>query len=245
MAQSILVFGDSHSAFFRESVATPKTRYLKRGTELTVLPQNAASVAGFRTGKTTLNTKGTIEAVLQRAGGRQTIVLAFGQVDVELGLYYRMCVKQEALNPTEFLQSVVSDYINFATSLARRHKVVIKGVNPTVMRVGPLNPRLIGMSVTKEIQVPSLRREIMDRISKIDVRPNIVAKRSTDFNAFLSKAAHEAGLPYFDLMGELGDPVARGQCRWDLVPVRLDIHMVDSFLLRDVHLEALRRVEMM
>src|SRR5699024_10773924 len=91
---TIVTIGDSHSKFFGPPKYFAGRAGLRTPLRYTIEPNpiSAASVAGFRPGVSTLDVKTKVHQALT---GASMAILSFGQVDLELGLYYRRAVKGE------------------------------------------------------------------------------------------------------------------------------------------------------
>ena len=132
MTTRLHIFGDSHSRYFFP---------LKFGYERAGLNRNksviagefirAASLAGFRPGRSTLDTRLKIEAAMPAC---THLVLGFGQVDLELGYYYRRVVKGEDITRPGYVAWLIEIYRTFLSELDLSGKqVALKGVNLSVL----------------------------------------------------------------------------------------------------------------
>ncbi|GAB3177074.1 hypothetical protein GCM10027060_00790 [Nesterenkonia halophila] len=241
--QMVSVLGDSHSTLF-----FPTHFYAGRLGYRDSLPVRvtgrsirAASLAGFRPGSSKLNVKEEISAALAEA---QKLVLAFGQVDLELGYYYRLAIKQEEIEPTRYVEWLLAIYRDFLNGLELAPcDVALKGVNLTALSPRGFATRYVSRIVTEG-------KDMTWKEAVPVVRPHVLSEGEQNamhlaFNAGLAQLTEELGLRYFDLNEELATSphpaLAAG-------PITLadqfktgafDHHVADTVVARRVHYEGL------
>lgn len=238
MPTVLRVYGDSHARYFLNSNRFLYGR-LGIGPDLPTIDGQAiqaASVAGFRPGKSSLNTKEIIQGGID---GADLIVLAFGQVDLELGYYYRKVVKREAgLDPASYPQWLAGIYFDFVDSLGvPPERLAIKGVNLTVLTERTFTERYARRIVLKEGEEKGQRRALREAILS-EAEQNAM---SLSYNALLRKECEAREIRYFDINasiarhedGEIAG-IASRYC-----PAGLDHHLVDSLDVRRYHIDAL------
>lgn len=245
-AARVSVFGDSHSKLF-----LPTPFFAGRCGYNVPLPYQvsgksiaAASLAGFRPGVSRLMVKETISEALPES---ERMVLAFGQVDLELGYYYRLAVKQEDTNPEKYVDWLIGIYRDFLQSLDTSHcQLALKGVNLTA-----LSPKLFAVRYVSRIVMEG--RKIAQEKADSLIMPHILPENEQnrmhhDFNHKLADLAGRLGMRYFDLNAQLGDGRLRGLSS---APPRLadqfktgffDHHLADTVVVRQMHYQAVGKV---
>lgn len=241
--QPVSVFGDSHSTLFFPTHFYAGRLGYKEDLPVRVSGQSirAASLAGFRPGSSKLNVKDEISKALPDA---QKMVLAFGQVDLELGFYYRLAIKGEETDPTRYVQWLLSIYRDFLGSLDFSHcDVALKGVNLTALSPRGFATRYVSRIVTEG-------KDMTWKEAVPVVRPHILAENGQNamhlaFNAGLQQLAEDVGVRYFDLNEDLA---ASSHPSLAAGPIRLadqfktgafDHHVADTVVARRVHYEGL------
>lgn len=197
----------------------------------------AASVAGFRPRSSTLDTKERIRAVIPET---DVLGLAFGQVDLELGYYYRRIIKGEDIAPEGFVGWLLDIYRAFVEDLPiAPERIVFKGVNLTVFQVPDFSLEYISRIVMQEGDP-----EVEDRIAAL--RGALLSEREQnamhlDFNRRLAALAERMGAGYFDINDAIAargpDGVRRPELGIDPAhaPGGFDHHLSDSLEIRRLH----------
>ena len=94
MIKKILIFGDSHSVYFTKTPDIMEMLEIIHEIEIKVVSTRGSTILGFGKRNSTLNTRNLfIEHIKEEKP--DCVVFALGQVDVELGYYYRNIVKGE------------------------------------------------------------------------------------------------------------------------------------------------------
>lgn len=140
----VAVFGDSHSAYFS---ITPQLRnvlgYNFSSLRVDLKKMKGATIKGLGRRKSSLETnKRVVDFVSSpEFSSIDYLVLAFGQVDIELGYYYSRYVKGDDLGFELHCRDVVLSYKEFVKSLpVDVRRVVVKGVNVPVLVFGKTRP---------------------------------------------------------------------------------------------------------
>lgn len=244
------VFGCSHSAYFHSADLV-----LKRLRSVMDVPRvageaiQAASVMGFRPQASTLDTK----AIVSRAAAEaDRLVLAFGQVDLELGYYYRRVIKREEIDPVRFIEDLVGHYAGFIETLpVSRERIAVKGVNLTV-----LEDREFTFKYTRRIifdeksgSAPKTKRarHAMRVALKQALLPTDVQNAMhLAYNSLLADWAAGAGVRYFDINHAIARRDAGGLRNPELgldpdfAPAGFDHHIADTIGIRALHLRAMQ-----
>jgi hypothetical protein len=242
---TIAVFGDSHSALFQ-----PTPFYGGRLGLKVPLPYRingrviaAASVAGFRPGKSTLMVKETIREALPDA---ERVILAFGQVDLELGYYYRRAIKGEAISPDAYVDALIGIYAAFVADLPVAHcRLALKGVNLTALAPRAFATRYVARIVKDGTTLTWDQAQA--RVEPFILSEDAQNEMHLRFNDALAAFAGRMGHAYFDLVGETGNGSAR---HLSAMPLRLadeyrvggfDHHLADTVAVRRMHYVAAGR----
>lgn len=242
----ILVFGDSHSAFFFESPYFVGRLGLRQPLSYRIQGEAipAASVAGFRPQASKMQVK---EKISEAISGAEYLILAFGQVDLELGYYYRLAIKKETVAPDSYVEWLLGIYSSFVGGfITCGCKIALKGVNLTALMPRPFATRYVSRIVTEggEISQDEADRLVGEFILSEDAQNEMHLR----FNAGLARLASCHGIGYFDLVRETGNGGIHGVTA---APVRLadefktarfDHHLADTVVVRRLHYEAAGRV---
>ena len=238
MKFSFHVLGDSHSKYF---FADKRSNGLKRmgfdpeRLDITGRAIEAASVMGFRPQQSALDTK---EIITDASRKTEILVLSFGQVDLELGYYYRLAVKREVdLTPPDFVAQLLDIYFAFLDGVANGGaRIVLKGVNLTVLGEPVYTRRYVRRIVMKSKSGP--KQEEMKILSAALQSQDQQNAMHIAFNAGLRARATETGYGYFDLVDQLADPTHPKAPRLDprFIPGRFDHHVANSLHMQKIHI---------
>lgn len=234
----IAVLGDSHSAFFFKGGMGRARLGLPDPAPWEVVGRSisGASVAGFRPGNGRLDVKAVVRDQLPL---HTHMVLAFGQVDLELGYYYRLVVKGEQVSPAAYVAWLAGIYRDFLADLdLGACDVALKGVNPTALGPKHFSARYVSRIV--------LEQDADEAAAIARVLPHVLSQDEQNamhyaFNAELASLADDLGIRYFDLVPLLTEPHPSGG------PARLsdlhrraafDHHVANTVWMRRKHYEA-------
>lgn len=200
----------------------------------------AASIAGFRPQKSTLDTK---RIITRRARMAQKLVLAFGQVDLELGYYFRKVIKEENITQTDYVDWLIGIYAAFIADLKfSTEHLAIKGVNLTVLGDPTFTHQYVKRIITERRGNHTFQNVALSRVLLSESQQNSM---HLDFNRKLKLLAATIGARYFDLVEETSklnkdgnpDPACGLDILW--APSKTDHHLVDSLATRKLHLQKL------
>ncbi|MBW6402008.1 hypothetical protein KPL78_29450 [Roseomonas sp. HJA6] len=245
MPTTISVFGDSHSAFFFEVPFFAGRLGLASPPPYRITGQHipGASVAGFRPGQTKLKVKETIRRTLPSA---THAIFAFGQVDLELGYYYRNAIKQEKVVPKTYVEWLIGIYEEFLSDLDDAHcRVALKGVNLTTLAPRPFAARYVARIVMEGTTVTAEQAQKL--IGPFILSEDAQNAMHLDFNAALAALAQRTGRGYFDLVAQTGNGNIRGlsaappRLADHFRTAKLDHHLADTVVVRRLHVEAAGR----
>ena len=166
-----------------------------------IFSRPGSTIAGFGKRKSALNTFSKIQETVKSINP-STIVLKFGQVDVDLGFYYRLFVKGEEIkNPQEFFDKIIEDYVDKISLIEVPEKFVC-GINmPTII------DKSMAIKYTSKVIAETPAGESRKELSFMDVQQKFPSyetrfKISLTFNEILRQKCAERGLPYFDFTEE-------------------------------------------
>ena len=233
----VLILGDSHAESFFPQGHNPEAS----GQEISIFGAaiEAASVTGFGRLRSALNLNTQVrEQIEQHPDKCQHVVFALGQVDVELGLYYRWVVKDEMIDPEMLFSEIISLYINSIKDMHRDLQPIIKGINQTVLRKQShafhYTSRIIFDEGRKHRQIAAFRARLREVYPSYDVRLTI----SNMFNEILACAAAKAGIPYFDINAAIVNKDT-GEVADAFCPNFSDHHIVNSVKTHKLHIKHL------
>ena len=250
LVTSIRYFGDSHARLF---AAAPKAAFQDprfNGLKIKGTATDGASIVGLGRRQSTLEMH---VKVLGELNDEHTFLLNFGQVDIELGLYYRWIVKEEFIGPATFIAKLVETYAQFLGEAKQRtSRLLVKGINLSVIKCPRFGAEYVSRVITENIPDEGRRKEMLALLQRL--YPSIADRNriTLDFNVALQEACAGLGLVYFDLNQELGQKGAyRGidadtGIREEFMPAGPDHHVVDSIFVRKLHyLKALAAYRML
>jgi len=202
------------------------------------------AISGFGKRKSSLNSR---EIFVKEVNQFKPNVLCFalGQVDIELGYYYKKVVKGDDIDFNSFALALVDTYIKNTIALINElgidlHKVIFKGINLSVLT----NSRMKAVNYTSRI----ITENISDRDSILEYKKKLNAafpsslERSyyhLKFNKALQEAAIASGMKYFDINSLVEDKDNKGLVDLKYIPAGQDHHLVDSLYIRSLHLKQL------
>lgn len=244
MSSKVHVFGDSHARFFEvPSFGYRRMQQSRQTMEPVVHAISSASVAGFRPRASTLDTKDRIAKTLPET---ERLVLAFGQVDLELGYYYRRVIKEDAQSKEAFVAYLLEIYADFIRGLdLGGREIALKGVNLTV-----LHPKEFTIKYVSKIIKFDDGENQDKKTARLGgaVMPEKEQNRMLlDFNRGLAALAHSEGWRYFDINDAIcdrnpltgtADPILGVASHFR--PTNFDHHLSDSMMLRAIHYTGLK-----
>lgn len=236
---TIHVYGDSHARyFFPKQLGYQRAGIDSRVVNFAGSVVTAASVAGFRKVRPTLETR---QRILTNIDCATHMILAFGQVDLELGYYYRLVVKRERITPRGYVDWLAGTYFDFLATLPLGHlRLALKGVNLTLLDPVELAVDYISQIVTEGGSGQD-RRAFAEGLADHILGEAAQNAMHLDFNRRLKAGAEARGHRYFDVNEPISapDPVT-GLCSVDprFRPAEPDHHLADTLYLRSLHMRA-------
>lgn len=239
----VLVLGDSHAKYFN---ITPEMRECfpnSRGVNVKVLSISSASIKGFGRRESTLSTD-KIFSNEYNLYKPEKVCFALGQVDLELGYFYSKIIKNSQLSAKKFIDDLISIYIKKVVEIKSQfnienNAIIIKGVNLSTLtesrnKAVDYTFKVVTESVTSEDDLKKYRALLKQSLPSNIVRNN----HHNYFNSELKSQSEKYGFSYFDINNKIIDSKTHN-LKKAFIPSGNDHHLVDSLLVRDIHLLAL------
>ncbi|MBJ3775197.1 hypothetical protein [Acuticoccus mangrovi] len=231
----VTLLGDSHSRSFEDrKTRSPVTLADGRVLDLNVVKLRGATVRGF--GRRT-----SVLQVRRRALGAirdddAAVVLAFGQVDVEVGYYYRRLVKGDDMPFDAFAEALAEDYVADIGALDILQTKLAKGIFPSTLTHWPRQrfaylAMLIARSEGTAEPTDLDEAEVTAGLRDIYPEPAEMDRRHRFFNAALRRRCEAEGIGYFDIDRALVG--RRGRLKSRFVRWRINHHMYRSRRLQE------------
>lgn len=235
----IYCFGDSHSRYFKKANTLGWGGIVtSTSPRVTAFDYVAASAKGFAAGEASRFAYRKFCRDYQ-AAEPEFVCLGYGQVDAEVGCYFRRYVKGYGGSAEADLSAVYNDYVGMAETTVPLRPLVFKGPNPSTMRIDAqllryVYQRLV-VRITRESERAAIWAEMQSSPPEVAEHGRINAMAAEMLRAKVEAAGHI----YFDIRSEVEDPSAPGFARWEHVPADSDVHLCDSFHVRRAHAERL------
>jgi GR25 family glycosyltransferase involved in LPS biosynthesis len=191
----VTVFGDSHARIFNKlniKNLLINCNYI-----------SGASITGLPRHNSTLETKDKIIKYL-KYNNCDYLILKFGQVDIDLGYYYKLVVKDIKISKESYIINLICNYSIFIKSLLKyisKSKIIIFGINP---------PSLISKSkcfeYTKKIVLDDvkLNNNLYDLIESVEIRTKFSYLFNIKCKEFCKKENIRYTEVYKDFLNEKG-----------------------------------------
>lgn len=239
----ILTFGDSHSIFLKLTNELKEINSNLQGVETEVVVIHGATVSGFGKRESTLNTTQSFINKVQEYKP-EFICFALGQVDIELGYYYKKVVKGEKIDFGDFSSELVDKYINNVIGITNKlgyseEQIIFKGVNLPVL----VNSRNKAIRYTSRIINGGLKHaeavKLREKLSLLFPSNLERSAHHIGFNEKLKLKVLGTGMKYFDINSFIEAPDDRSIIDIKYVPAGPDHHLINSLYIRNVHLNQL------
>lgn len=204
--------------------------------ELMMIP--GSTIAGFGKRNSTLNS-------MQRFTERYKkslpdyVCFAFGQTDIELGIYHKLVVKGEDFLVHEHIEKLVEIYIKSISDICKtlsinKDKVIIKGNNVSVFsnrRVKAINyvSRIISENVADADKKIELKKKLVEKYPSVLERLEYTYR----FNNLLRDVGSSYGFKYFDINDEIEDKMRPGHVKLEYIHASPNHHIIDSLFVRE------------
>lgn len=237
----VLIFGDSHSVYFTITNEMLQNNDLYRGINTDVLSIAGSTIGGFGKRESTLNSNIQLKDRLKN--NYDYIVFSLGQVDLELGLYYRIFIKNEVVDITNFINDLISRYMSAIKNTIEEQqispdRIVLKGINLSALTLDRskairYTKRIITENISDIEEIKILHQKMVNSFPS-GLERNFNHKL---FNRLLKEAAQKLGYKYFDVNEEITNK--NGLIDYRYIPVKQDHHLVDSVYIRSLHIDKL------
>ncbi len=120
----IKVYGDSHSRIFK--------KIKLKNHIMSVENISGASLSGLPNRESKLKIRNRIINFLKN-NKPSYLILKFGQVDIDLGYYYRIVVKNQNIDHKIYINNMIKNYILFIKDISKYisiDKIIVFGINP-------------------------------------------------------------------------------------------------------------------
>lgn len=237
---NILIFGDSHARYFEVTAKIKSHAPWLNQIKSKVFKYPASTIIGFGKRQSTLNVGKKIADVIADDSS-STRVFCFGQVDLELGYYYKKVIKEELINYDEFITNLIEEYCLFLSKYDNG-KLIVKGLNLTVLKNEDFAVKYVSRIITENTSEKAKVQYYTEKL-KSELAPfRIRNKAHLDFNVKLKAKAKENGWQYFDINEELSNYTAGKGVLDQFIPAGDDHHLVDSIFVRILHLSKLKGI---
>lgn len=240
------IIGDSHTMFFMADFNSVRRMGINR--RLAFVPRvqqiNAASLTGVRKYASTLRLKELIETTAIDASH---LIIALGQVDLELGFYYRQVVKGEEWTTADYIAFLAEIYAGLLEGIKDAPcQVALKGVNLTVLSTSLFSRKYLSRILTEK--TPDDRKAAEQKLSELMLTEREQNKFHLDFNHRITALADQFGIRYFDINDKIAERGPAGRIRQPMrlatshQPIRFDHHLAPTIHVHRVHLDAVQTV---
>lgn len=231
----INVFGDSHCIYLEvnEKLKFHAPWVLKHNVNVHKI--KGASVVGLGRERSSLNVKSLVDEYISEDAVN---VFCFGQVDMELGFYYKKVVKRESVSLKEFALELATQYEKFLGALSSK-SIVVKGLNLTVLKSPAFAHAYIRRIVLENIKCDDAIKEhdifLKESLESFSERNNATLL----FNKKMQEICTVNNWKYFDINDHLSEYSPGKGVSDKFIPGGFDHHVVDSIEMRKVHLSKL------
>lgn len=238
---NILCIGDSHTRFLDFRGFFVKNCGRKAAPRVFAHPLTAASALGF--------SKGRASRFAWRAAARvsKTVeadhyVFCFGQVDAEVGHYYRRFVALKDESAEASFDRIYTAYLDEVVSFCGDTPVVIKGINPTTLAFDSSLQNHVFMNIAKRITDQGEREAVQDRVAASGITVATHAAQNVLANDILKAKVVERGLRWFDVRDAIETAPGSGLARIEFLNIAEDVHLINSLYVQKLHYDALMGV---
>jgi|GEM_PF-2481846 len=188
-----LIIGDSHVAcLFGDERA-----FRHSGMDAEVVFIGGATITGFGRRESTLATYRRVNHYI-KTFKPSNIVFKFGQVDVDLGWYYRRVVDDQPDNPASHFQTIIDRYVESILGLPSHTRQVVCGINlpsvPSPEQAAEYTSRIITENITDDALYTVYRSKLIRILPSIERRTEM----TLEFNRQLKEKCTRSALDYFD-----------------------------------------------
>lgn len=231
----IFCFGDSHARYFKKA-STLSWAGITSGSVPRVIAFDyvAASAKGFAAGESSRFAYKKFCRDFERHQP-EYVCMAYGQVDAEVGYYFRRYVKGFTGSAEADLASVYDAYIAMAEATIPLRPLVFKGPNPSTLRIEAQLLNYAYRRLVARISKSAEREAIWNHMSANPPTTAEHAAINRTVAELLKAKVEKAGHLYFDIRSAVEDGLVPGMAKWDYIPAESDVHLCDSFYARQAH----------
>lgn len=239
----ILILGDSHSKLLNVTNELKDCFPNCRGVTTKVLSLSGATINGFGKRESTLNSQQQFIETFYDFKPNY-ICFALGQVDIELGFYYKTIVQDQKINADDYIKKLAKSYFDNIHSTCERlafplSHVIIKGINLSTLSESRNKAVLYTSRIINENITNKEKQQEYNQKLKSELPTNIIRnKNHLFFNEVLKNHAYEKNISYFDINKEISDSFT-GNIKKEFIPAFNDHHLVDSLFIRELHIQKL------
>lgn len=239
MNKKVQIFGDSHARYFEINDKLYFHAPWLKNYDISVLKLPASSLIGLGRKRSSL---GNNEKIKNELISKSCAVFCFGQVDIELGYYFRKVVKNEAITDNEFIDMLCDSYSKFINDLNHDGTIVIKGINLTVLKYDNFAFSYIKRIITENEDDKRVIRDCEVKLRQEIKNFSFRNRFNIKFNDRLRKLCKENGWSYFDINSYLsGFNMGKGVLD-NYIPCGFDHHLIDSIEMRKLHLTSIKDI---
>lgn len=226
-------FGDSHIQYLLSGNGFYNNFPEFKKYKVDVNKYRAASALGLSRNNSKLQVGDNIK---EKLTSRDVCIFGFGQVDVELGYYYKRLYRNYALSHFDFCQQVVDSYVEFLKSIDSKVDIVVKGINYSVLNSEAHAVKYISRIISADdVNKNSMLERLKCEVKSINERNNI----HQFFNDLLKTEAEKNSWLYFDVNSDIIDDKTC-KVRDEYVPGGFDHHLVNSMKVKYFHYNKLK-----
>jgi lysophospholipase L1-like esterase len=234
----VYVFGDSHSKYFQLTKQVKNVYHYPADLSVKVMSFKGATVSGFGKRESTLNVKLHLKDIIKEEQPDH-ICLNFGQVDLELGYFYKKYVKSENVNFEDFVSKQVTTYLEFVKELSNVIPCVVKGLNlPALCFDSDKAINYTKRIITENIADPVVAGKVLSKMKANFPSDYERTQMLLHYNNILKSSCEKEGIPYFDINDSLKNNDS-GLLDIKFIPANRDHHIVDSLQVRHMHISKL------
>lgn len=243
----ILVFGDSHSNYFKITSDVLAFEHKTRGFQVDTCILPGSSIKGFGSRKSTLMSNDVLYSKIL-TGTYDKILIALGQVDIELGFYYRNVIKDEGVDIFTYSNTLINTFESTLVTLmkdlnVKRNDIIIKDINPPVL-IGDVSKslaytrRIITENITSQCEIDEYNNKLKLCFPSAHERN----RNHRYFNSQIKLMTESLGVNYLEISDCFLN--SNGFVDERYIPAKGDHHLIDSLYVRLCHINRLVNISL-
>lgn len=208
-----------------------------RGVNIKPISLIGSTIKGFGKRESTLNSRSSFDNEVE-SFKPDFICFALGQVDIELGIYYKEIIKDEKFDKDDYINELVNSYLTSIEDIQSKfnlsnNAICIKGINISVLtnsreKAIDYTNRIINENINNEEDKKSFRAKLREKYpSNIERYKNHIL-----FNELIKNKIRDK-YSYFDINDIIEDKKNPGTCKLQFIPSKKDHHILDSLFIRE------------